>query len=398
MLPFEQFIKENELTTFGKIKLFIERNNLNFGIKEDENVALIYFKPITDRIEEIETLTKNCIIDKETNQILCTQYNNVIYNENALNCINSIPINKLKVYESYDGTTLLVFNHKDKWYVTTSRCLDADMSRWHNTRSHKELFIDTIGSEEKLNELDKNNCYTFILVHSENANIQYIEKETKKLYLVRVTEKITLKQVSVDCPWPCVQKQKEHNITNIQDICDILAKLNNENEEKQTILHDGLIVCVEQDHPITCRLMVPTFIQYVTFNMNERILTKILLYHAHYDHLEEYLKYKTGLISENTEEIKKRWKQIYETLVSEIHYLYHTTRKYNNKVYQHLTPTIKNMLKQIHENYVKNKQSITRNNITDFIKAELPQNIYSYLQERKTIKHNFTQHNKILVI
>lgn len=74
-----------------------------------------------------------------------------------------------------EGTTIRVFNHKDKWYCTTHRKIDAFRSRWGNTKSFGEIFAENVLSksgktlEEFYETLGKDLTYTFLTGTTQNT-------------------------------------------------------------------------------------------------------------------------------------------------------------------------------------------------------------------------------------
>jgi hypothetical protein len=93
----------------------------------------------------------------------------------------------------YEGTYLSVFNHNDKWYVSTRRCLNSQESIFNpiekqTSLSHYEMFEEVIKKAGYLNfnefsqKLDPCNSYYFVLIHHQNKHIIDYTKQFNENY------------------------------------------------------------------------------------------------------------------------------------------------------------------------------------------------------------------------
>lgn len=85
--------------------------------------------------------------------------------------------------QSYEGTVVFVYYHKDKWHFSTTSCPSVNSSRYrHPEKTHGTLLNEILASSfpaESLDAsrdafaatLDPKNSYSFILVHHENAHL-----------------------------------------------------------------------------------------------------------------------------------------------------------------------------------------------------------------------------------
>ena len=80
-----------------------------------------------------------------------------------------------KFYNSYEGCLIRVFNHDDKWYISTHKKLDANHSRWASRKSYGELFHESVDWDEVLKKLDPSRGYLFLL---ENKVIHGVPDES----------------------------------------------------------------------------------------------------------------------------------------------------------------------------------------------------------------------------
>lgn len=102
------------------------------------------------------------------NVMFASQYNKIpSADEDNMNCLKQLQNRIKKVYfqPAYEGTTLLVYNINNKWYISTRRCVDAHESNWDPTApSHYEIaeeFID-------FSKLNPNYVYHYNLVSYNN--------------------------------------------------------------------------------------------------------------------------------------------------------------------------------------------------------------------------------------
>ena len=139
---------------------------MNLTCKLNEKLLLVY----DDKFNYVENCPNNnyksIIYDITTKKPICTQYNKIICGiDNVKKFIENNKFSKLTYKKSYEGTHIIVFYHDDKWCITTKKCLDATESFWNRTISFYQLFMDAINEKFKLDDLNKNYCYHFNLIH-----------------------------------------------------------------------------------------------------------------------------------------------------------------------------------------------------------------------------------------
>ena len=187
---------------------------------EEDNLILIYNK-FGQAKTTIEEECRSVVLDRTSLDIVSFTCNTPLCNKEAINFImeNNNP-NKI-ITECYEGTLLSVFNHNDKWFVSTRRCLNSDNSIWQDNKSHYQLFVEVLKDQgynsidEFTNNLLNDYCYYFVLLHHRNKNVvDYTDvfgQEYKKLSLVIVREKKTQKEMDL---WSDIEKVFKDNIIN----------------------------------------------------------------------------------------------------------------------------------------------------------------------------------------
>ena len=126
----------------------------------------------------------------------------------------------------YEGTLIVVFYEKGKWYICTRKCLDATTSQWIKGVSYYTLFMEAIKDKFTIENLDKRYCYHFVLIHHKNRNIvdySYLGKQYKTVALVMTTEKYTHNRIN------CVVSDKilYPRTMTFKNMDEIIAELTN---------------------------------------------------------------------------------------------------------------------------------------------------------------------------
>ena len=215
-LPINQLIKtlsekKGSIIKFDELKdKLLRKNNDGYpvyhvNVKEYDNLAIIYYNNIPENIDtnnffnKIETTCRSYIIEKSTLKPIASQYNKILYNDEAKEFLKDKNWSQVQVQKCYEGTMLLVFNYDNIWYVSTRRCLNAEDSKWIKNKSYREMFDEAMNSKFTFNDLNKDYCYFFILVHHKNKNlINYNKfgKDYKMLFHILTTKKYTLEEVN----------------------------------------------------------------------------------------------------------------------------------------------------------------------------------------------------------
>ena len=234
--------------TYIELKKKILKAVPDIFIKEYNDLVIIAnkYKDSVIKLSPLENECKNIIIDKTNMNIVVYTYNNIYYNDDAKSFIinNDITKYKSELYESYEGTNLIVFNHNDKWYISTRKCLNSDNSIWIS-KSFYKLFLEVINDtfENFCNLLDKNKYYIFILVHYENKNIidysYKFGKEYKKVVYILTKDKKTHGEIDNDMNLD--KKYKNIIYQEKLDNFNLLDTENKKNNFKLPINTEGII-------------------------------------------------------------------------------------------------------------------------------------------------------------
>jgi hypothetical protein len=114
-------------------------------------------------------------MDKNNLKIICYTMNKCYTDISSLNLLD-----KINVCHTMEGTLIRVYYYNNKWNYSTKRCIDAKTSYWLSTKSFYDLFYDCIDGYNVEEVLNKNYCYSFIIIHPENNMV--IHYKNKCLY------------------------------------------------------------------------------------------------------------------------------------------------------------------------------------------------------------------------
>lgn len=388
--PIHTFIQKH--TNFETLREDIKNNGMD--CKSDDDL-LMFYNQTTENMSDIAKACRSVVIDSSMRPIF-VQYNQIIYNDDAVKYITENNWNNMVVQKCIEGTFIVVFWHNEKWYITTRRCIDADNSVWIKNSSYHYLFMDAIDGKFTLNSLDKNNCYHFILVHHKNKNIvSYNGMNYKNIYHVLTTEKYTLKEINYTI------NNSDHNGTiktepfiNVANLDQVLEKVGEQNEldsKYKRITGEGYVIRhylgEKFNSPfITLKLQTPIYQMITKLKPNMSNMYQCFLEMYQKDVLSECLPYFNVY---GTDTIKR----IHRSIVNqskEVHNLYHLTRnKKNENIYNLLSGQYKKCLYDIHGLYLANKQKITISDVYNYLKKLSPYELRQLYVDR----HSLSEHN-----
>lgn len=344
------------------------------SLKEDDDLCIIYYNNVpnnnTTRDKSIEALESSCrslILDKLTLKPLVTQYNKILYNADSLDFLKDKSWSQIVVQKCYEGTLIMIFFHNNKWYVTTRRCLNAQESTWIRNKSYYDMFIEAMEGKFTFEELNKNYCYHFVLIHHKNKNIvsyNWLGREYKELFHILTTEKYLLDEINckINDKVSYVAKEK---FDTMDDLLKELNKQNDLDKTYQKITSEGYILRyytgeIYKSPFITLKLQTSIYDTLMKLKPNNSNIYQCFLELYQKDKLNEFLPFFTRYGNE----VIKRIHISIKNLSKETLDLYHLTRnKNNNEIYNNLTEQYKKCLYEIHGIYIKNRKQDFENGI-----------------------------------
>jgi hypothetical protein len=151
---------------FDEIKTVMKEQNIQ--VRESTDYPSLYLlvskqpeSTVEMQLTDVQKEANGIIFEKETNRVICMSQNKFETVDTFQDVTN--------VYIEYceDGTAIRLYNYNDKWITSTSRCIDAKVSVWGASRSFDDLFWEMF-DVSRLENLDKNKTYIFVMIHSEN--------------------------------------------------------------------------------------------------------------------------------------------------------------------------------------------------------------------------------------
>jgi hypothetical protein len=176
--------KEMNIEDFRK-KLY-EDYSIMTKYHEENNLMIVYHKYDMPTKSVFEQDCRSLVIDMESRNIISYTCPNPISNRRAQQFLLNNTDLELDMYKCYEGTILSLFNHNDKWYLSTRRCLDSKQSIWNNSNYH-DMFMDvlnkdSISFEDFTSKLNPNYGYYFILIHHNNKSVIDYSKQFGENY------------------------------------------------------------------------------------------------------------------------------------------------------------------------------------------------------------------------
>lgn len=270
-----------ELSKFsiGKNFTTLKKNLIDYGlkIKELDNLFLIYH---SDKIQD-NAITRECngiIMDKNNFKIVCYTMNKCYTDILSLNMLD-----KINVCHTVEGTLLRVYYYNNKWNYSTKRCIDSKESYWLSNKNFYELFYDCIDGYNLEEILNKDYCYSFIIIHPENKMVIHYKNKCLyhiKTYCIHSSNIINNHYLNV----PNIL-YTEKNVLEGYNTIEFVNK-----REKDTILYEGLLFTDTQNK--MCKIKNTKYIKLKELwgNTNNRFLRYLEL-RKDIQLLKSYLNY-----------------------------------------------------------------------------------------------------------
>jgi hypothetical protein len=196
---------KNENIVPEDFRKYLFNNSIMTKYIEESNLLLVYHKYELPVKSLLEHDCRSLVIDMDTLKVISYTCQTPICNRDALKLLLNNK-SELNVFRCYEGTLMSLFNHKNKWYLSTRRCLDSHESSM-NDKSHYDMFIEVLSKdgttfEDFTNKLNPEYGYYFILIHYENKHIIDYSKifgdNYTKLCLAFIRNKEDQIEVSLD--------------------------------------------------------------------------------------------------------------------------------------------------------------------------------------------------------
>lgn len=354
-------IEEN--LTFDSFKEHLLKVNKNIQLKYsdlDNNLVLLFCNRFDIFDEENLYKIRSTILNKDTLQIVATQFNNVMYDKFNTN----VEWSNVEVFECYAGTTLLIYYYNDKWNISTRRCLDANKSLWHNEKSHKEQFNEI--SEGLYEKLNKNYFYNMILLHPNDFHLVNISRP--KLVIISINDLQTFNEINDIIIHDSIIEQTKKNFNSLEELNNELNTLSNNNLLYNTITSEGFIIKTNINNDLATYKFQSNFYKLnQTVANNTPFINKYRLFLILYLD-NSLLKYVNLLPKKDQQTLIFSITKTFDFLISSCLYIYHISRKKNKDFYNILPKTHKKLIYLTHGLFLSSKKNIDYNIISSIIK------------------------------
>lgn len=333
-------------------------DDYNLSIKEKDGLILIYCdnKGVEGNVE-LENNCRSIILDSKTLEPIGSQYSRIIYNEEAEEYLQECDWDKVSVQKCFEGTYLLVYNHNNKWYISTRRCIDASESVWIKGMSYLDMFNDARQDKFEMSELNPDYCYHFVLVHYKNRNIvnySHFERHFKEVYHVMTSRTGSLAPVDtiINDNVALVVNEKFPSFDNLKNA---LLTLSSSNEASSRITSEGYILKVYNSDGTfkILKIQTPIYRRLSELKPNNSNFHQIYLELYQKDNLKAFLPFFERFNSDTIKRIDIAMKNVSKEILD----VYHMTRqKKNPDVYIALTEQYRKVLYGLHGLYIENRR------------------------------------------
>lgn len=373
-------------------------NKVRLSDKDETNNLELYCYTYCDNNSPEEL--KNCrgVVFNDNKIILqAFPYTEELVPDRDLNKIKDVyRMNNIRIYDSYEGALIRMFNYNDKWYISTHRKLNAFESKWASNESfgtcfkralyeeikkNKELSdrISTESSERFLekfeNTLDKDRQYMFIVRNNVNNRIVCIPPDNPQLFHVGtfIDNKLDLDDNIY------VKKPNQIKFQKCEDMLEYIHNIDYMKKQGVIVFTENnkqyKIVNVSYDELFNARGNQPSIpFRYVQVRMDSKMVDK--LYYLYPDSIKKFEEYESI--------IYEIGKNIYKSYVD----------RYIKKQYVSLAKEEFLVMKACHSWHLENRRTnrISLNLVLKNINNQLPTSINRMI---KRYKNNIRIKNKI---
>lgn len=395
----------------------LRKNLLDLGVLSkdypDDGLLLLYNRYDSRNKVPVELECRSVIIDKNTLDIVCYTCPTPIYNLDAVNYMIRHPNQKKQIFLCYEGSLLSLFNHNNKWYLSSRRCLDSKESVIED-KSHYDMFMEVLeqdgyGSLEDFTKfLDPNLSYHFVLIHHHNKNIidysEQFEDEYKKLCFIFARDKNTQTELnSEDIESTIVSDniflpkklEDESSFDNTNKICDMTNQPTDE----------GIIIKMDNAY---LKLQSIPFQFYKAIGPEKNLFrgflslyqsNKLLNYFNNNSNAEKYKKIINPLNLNESFDTVGTIDALFKVCTSELFHLFNILwdnegNHLNSELYTILPKEYKDCLFHLRGIYFMNKKKFGENS-DSFLRIK---NVYNYLKSIDTRDlENFLRCRKLML-
>ena len=367
---------DDMISKFKEYDMVLKSYNNHLLIKYDSNKVNNYNKEQLEYYNNFLRYFRGVIINEKNKKLVCYGLDGKV---NYDLFINKNKYEDIIIEESLDGTLINVFYDNEQWNISTKGCSNAKKAYWYSRYSFYELFIQAWNKYyENFDELNKNNCYSFILMHPKNQIVTYYKEPQLRLLQIRDMNNYNI---------------IDNHLSEIQNPQKLDLIANDYNSLKELV--DSLsyelegIMIYSKDRSQRLKIKNKKYLNVKNLKGNYRnIMYRIIdLYINNSNELEELFKYFPFYKNHLNKYIyiKKRF-------IGSLFYLYNKTKKQN--IYIDYPNHISKYVYILHNQYINNiknnnKKSIKKQDCIDlFNKCNIYEQINIIKNHDKYIRNN----------
>ena len=331
--------------------------NLNYKKYGELGYLIVTYKYGFDYDYEKYPFIRECkgaIIRLSDNKIICPSVFKAENTYNLSNYNDDINTDDMILQPLIDGTMINIFYHNTEWFISTRSYIGAK-NKWDNV-SFKNMF-DSIVKEKSIdfNELDKNNSYSFVLVHRDNVIVSQVEDNN----LILVGE----------------YSPENSSFVNLEDKSDVYKSFTIIKNNDMKVLYDSLNKSFNyQFKGFTLKNKNNNRINFINENysvvknlkdkgsFNNKLLS--YLYYRNNKLLSEYLKY-----FKNDSELFDKYRNIFFIFKNELHSNYVNLFIKKSIEKKDVPYQLKSHVFSLHEIYKTQKIKITNEVVNNYLYA-----------------------------
>ena len=318
-----------------------------YKVKSFRGLKIISYPYDKEIDDEYVCFSRGLVIDTSNKKMICIPPRKSI----NVDKIDDIEMNENYVFEELiDGTMINVFWYQDQWLIST-RTEIGGYNKWNGNKSFRTLFEECL--DFKLDQLNPEYSYSFVMRHTENRNISPIQEN--ELYLVEMyhgLERMEPVNYPTFCKTVCMTKDIQvikYNLDNSQYLKGYTLKLK---DKRYKIVNHNF-----------------EKIKKIKINRNNLFLTYLDL--RKNGKLKEFLIHFTEHTS-----IFENYRDKVHMLSNDIYSNYKDTFIYKKKEKKDIPYHLKPFIYEIHQLYLKDKKPIQWNDIKTYIHQLKSERIY----------------------
>lgn len=281
----------------------------------------------------------------------------------------------VSIHKNHIGTYIVIFYNIDKWYFMFSNNV------YELTMDNHGVLYEHVG--HNVHKFDKNLCYHIILVDSRLRRLFTPNCETNHIILVKLTNRYTLEDIDMKLYTNAIMKNEidsgsdsNSNLNQndetlfgvfvldtriymscVDELNVKLEELDAKNIKMRKLLHRGFVVKVNIDEfdELIILYDTSTYNKLLSMVPTGMSLNEVHLKLYQNDQLNHFLQH----VTDSYTDIVKRINIAMSTMSREILDIYHMTRKKkNSNLYNLLPQSYRQILYQLHSDYIAQKNNI----------------------------------------